>query len=92
MDNIFAINFFLYVLMTIYNMKVIFLKSSILMGFFSFGMYKRNSRSHGERKNSIIKCKICTEKRINTSLKVLSVALNNHDWHGLLSFLSFFPI
>ena len=27
-------------------------------------------------------------KRINTSLKDLSIALNNHGWHGLLSFLS----
>ena len=39
-----------------------------------------------------IKCKICTEKRINTSLKDLSIALNNHGRHGLLSFLSSLPI
>ena len=31
-------------------------------------------------------------KRINTSLKDLSIALNNHSWHGLLSFLSSLPI
>ena len=36
--------------------------------------------------------KICTEKRIHTSLKDLSIALNNHGQHGLLSFLSSLPI
>ena len=35
-----------------------------------------------------IKRKICTEKRIITSLKYFSIALNNQGWHGLLSFLS----
>ena len=78
------------VLMIIYTMKVIFLKCLILMGFFSFGMQK--SRSHGKRKNGNIKRKSCTEKRINTSLKYLSIALNNHGRHGLLSFLSSLPI
>ena len=43
-------------------------------------------------KNSNIKCKICTEKRINTSLKDLSIALNYHGRHGLLSFLRSLPI
>ena len=47
---------------------------------------KRKSRSHGKRKNDIIKHKICTEKRINTSLKDLSIASNNHGRHGLFSF------
>ena len=32
--------------------------------------------------------KLCTEKRINTFLKDLSISLNNHGWHGLFSFLS----
>ena len=49
---------------------------------------KRKSRSHGKRKNGNIKRKICTEKHINTSLKDLSIALNNHGRHGLFSFLS----
>ena len=53
---------------------------------------KRKSRSHGKRKNGNIKRKICTEKRLNTSLKDLSIALNNHGWHGLFSFLSSLPI
>ena len=48
----------------------------------------RKSRSHGKRKNGNIKRKICTEKHINTSLKDLSIALNNHGRHGLFSFLS----
>ena len=29
---------------------------------------------------------------MNTSLKDLSIALNYHGWHSLLSFLSFLPI
>ena len=49
---------------------------------------KRKSRSHGKRKNGNIKRKLCTEKHINTSLKDLSIALNNHGRHGLFSFLS----
>ena len=53
---------------------------------------KRKSGSHGKRKNGKIKRKICTEKRLNTSLNDLSIALNNHDWHDLFSFLSSLPI
>ena len=53
---------------------------------------KRKSRSHGKRKNGNIKRKMCTEKRLNTSLKDLSLALTNHGWHGLFSFLSSLPI
>ena len=46
----------------------------------------RKSRSHGERKNGNIKRKTCAEKRINTSLKDLSIALNNHGEHGYFYF------
>ena len=53
---------------------------------------KRKSRSNGKRKIGNIKRKICTEKRLNTSLKDLSLALNNHSQHGLFSFLSILPI
>ena len=49
-------------------------------------------RSHGKRKNGNIKRKICTEKRLNTSLKDISMALTNHGRHGLFSFLSSLPI
>ena len=70
--------------MIIYTTKVIFLKCQILMGFFLFwNVKKRKSRSHGKRKNGNFKCKICTEKRLNTSLKDLFIGLNNHGWHGL---------
>ena len=50
---------------------------------------KRKRRSHSKRKTGNIKRKICTEKSMNTSLKDLSIALNNHDRHGLLSFFKF---
>ena len=74
--------------MIIYTMKVIFIKCLILM-FFSFLECKKGkSRSHDKHKNGNIRRKICTEKGINTSLKYLSIALNNHGQHGLLSFLS----
>ena len=68
--------------MIIYTMKVTFLKCQILMFFFSvLECKKRKSRSHGKRKNGNIKRKICTEKRLNTSLKDLSLALTNHGCH-----------
>ena len=63
------------------------------MLFFSFlECKKRKSRPHGQRKNDNIWRKICTEKCMNTSLKYLSIALNNHGRHGLHSFLSSLPI
>ena len=48
--------------------------------------------THGQLKNGIIKRRLCTEKRINTSLKDISIVLNNHGRHGLLSILSSLPI
>ena len=58
--------------MIVYTMNVIFLNCQILWVFFSVLECKNNkSRSHGKRKNGNIKRKICTEKRINTSLKDL---------------------
>ena len=53
---------------------------------------KRKSRSHGKCKNGNIKRKICTEKRLNTSVKDISLALTNHGQHGLFSFLNSLPI
>ena len=73
-------------------MKVIFLECQILVFISLLECKKRNSRSHGQRKNGNIKRKLCTEKPINTALKDLYLALNNHGWHGLLSFLSSLPI
>ena len=78
--------------MIIYTMKVIFLKCQILMFFSVLECKKRKSRSYGKRKNGNINRKICAEKRLNTSLKDLSIALNNHGRHGLFSFLSSLPI
>ena len=57
--------------MIIYTIKVIFLKCPIMTFFLILECKKRKSRSHGDRKNVNIKHKICTEKRINTSLKDL---------------------
>ena len=42
--------------------------------------------------NGNIKRKICTEKRLTTSLKDLSLALTKYGRHGLFSFLSSLPI
>ena len=78
--------------MIIYTMKATFLKSQILMFFSLLECKKRKSRSHGKRKNGNIKRKICTEKRLNTSLKDLSLGLTTHGRHGLFSFLSSLPI
>ena len=65
-------------------MKVIFLKCQI---FFSIMECKRRkSGSHGKRKNGNIKRKTCAVKHINTSLKDLSLALNNHGWHAYFLF------
>ena len=50
---------------------------------------KSKSRSHGKRNNGNIKRKI---KHLNTSLRDLSIALNNHGRHGLFSFLSSLPV
>ena len=69
--------------MIIYTMKVTFLKCQILMFYSVLEWKKRKSRSHGKRKNGNIKRKICTEKkRLNTSPKDHSIALNNHGRHG----------
>ena len=78
--------------MIIYTMKVTFQKRQILMFFLFLDHEKRKSRSHGKRKIGNIKRNMCTEKRLNTSLKDLYIALNNHGRHGLFSFLSSLPI
>ena len=54
--------------MIIYIMKVTFLKCQILMFFSVLECKKRKSRSHGKPINHDITRKICTEKRLNTSL------------------------
>ena len=59
-------------------MKKIFLKCPILMFFHFWNVKKSKRRSHGKRKNGNIKRKTCTEKRINTSLEDLPMALKIH--------------
>ena len=39
-----------------------------------------------------LSAKFVLKKRLNTSLKDLSIVLNNHGLHGLFSFLSSLPI
>ena len=80
--------------MIIFTTKVIFLKCLILM-FFSLFWNVRIVKVDfmvSEKKNDNIKRNICTDKRINTSLRELSFVLNNHGRLGLLSFLSSLPI
>ena len=72
--------------MIIYTMKATFLKCQILMFFSVLECKKSKSRFHGKRKNGDIKRKICTEKRLYTSQKDLSLALTNHGRHGLFHF------
>ena len=43
-------------------------------------------------KMATLSAKFVLKKRLNASLKDLSIALNNHGWHGLFSFLSSLPI
>ena len=43
-------------------------------------------------KMATLSAKFVLKKRLNTSLKDLSLALTNHGWHGLFSFLSSLPI
>ena len=74
--------------MIIYTMKVTFLKCQILM-FFSVLECKKNVKVDLMVN---VKMAICTVKRLNTSLKDLTIALNNHGRHGLFSFLSSLPI
>ena len=85
MDKIFAITFSFRLYDNIYHEGNIF-KMPDFDVFSVFECKKRKSRSHGNRKNGNIKRKICTEKRLNTSLKDLSLALTNHGWHSLFHF------
>ena len=78
--------------MIIYTMKVTFPKCKILMFFSDLESKKSKSTSHDKRKNGNFERKICTEKRLNTSLKNFSRASNNHGRYGLFSFLSSLPI
>ena len=57
-----------------------------------FMVFPNHTYLHGKRKDGNIKRTICTEKRINMSLKDLSIALKIHGRNGSFSFLSSLPI
>ena len=50
--------------------------------FFFFWNIKRKSRSHGKRNDDNTNRKFVLKNRINTSLKDLTITLNNHGRHG----------
>ena len=77
--------------MIIYTMKATFLKCQILM-FFLFWNVKNVKVDLMVNVKMATLSANCTEKRLNTSLKDLSLALPHHGRHGLLSFLSSLPI
>ena len=79
--------------MIIYTMKVMFQKCKILMVFFLFWNVKNVKIDLMVNvKMATLSAKCVLKKRIHTSLKDLSIALNYHCWHGLFSFLSSLPI
>ena len=43
-------------------------------------------------KMATLSAKCVLKKRLNSSLKDVSLALTDHGWHGLFSFLSSLPI
>ena len=78
--------------MIIYTIKVTFLKCQILM-FFLFWNVKNVKVDLMVNVNmATLSAKCVLKKRLNTSLKDLSLALSNHGRHGLFSFLSSLPI
>ena len=78
--------------MIIYTMKVIILKCQILIFFFFWNVKDVKVDLMVNVKMVTLSAKTCAEKRINISLKDLSIALNIHRRHSLLSFLSSLPI
>ena len=80
-------------LMIIYTMKVTFLKCQILMFFFLLWNVKYVKEDLMVNvKMATLSAKFVFEKRLNSSLKDLSLALTNHGPNGLFSFLSSLPI
>ena len=88
--NLNGLNFcnhlFLYALMIVFTMKVTFLKCQILMFFLSWNVKNVKVDLMVNVKMARLSAKNCTEKRLNTSLKDLSLALTYHGRHGLFSF------
>ena len=72
--------------MIVYTIKVMILKCHIVMFFLFWDVRNVKIDFMVNVQNGNIKRKIYTEKRINISLKDISIALNNHGQHGLYSF------
>ena len=74
--------------MIIHTMKATFLKCQILMGFFLFWNVKN------VKVDLMVNVKMATlsAKFVLKNEKDLYLALTNHGWHGLFSFLSSLPI
>ena len=74
-------------------MKVTFLKCQILMFFLFWNVKNVKEDVTVNVKLATLSTKfVLIKKRLNTSLKDLSIALNNHGRHGIFSFLSSLPI
>ena len=71
----------------------IFLKCEILMFFLFWNVITKNVKVDPMVivKMATLSAKCVLKQRLNTSLKNLSSALNNHGWHGLFSFVSSLP-
>ena len=78
--------------MIIYTMKATFLKCQILMFFLFWNVKNVKVDLMVNVKMATLSAKFVLKKRLNTSLKDLSLALTNHGRHGLFSFLSSLPI
>ena len=78
--------------MIIYTMKATFLKCQILVIFLFWNVKNVKVDLMVNVKMATLSAKFVQKKRLNTSLKDLSLALTNHGRHGLFSFLSALPI
>ena len=78
--------------MIIYILKVTILKCQIMMFFLFWNVKNVKVDLMVNVKMASLSTKFVLKKRINTSLKDLSIASNNHGRHGLFSFLSSLPI
>ena len=79
--------------MVIQTMRVFFLKCPILMFFLFFPNVKNVKIDIMVNEKMVtLSAKFVLKKVIYSSPKDLSIALNNHGQHGLISFLSSLPI
>ena len=78
--------------MTIYTMKVIFLKMTDFVVLSLLEFRKRTARSHGIKKNGNCKRKSRVQKLSNCTLRDLDTKLDVRGRHCMLSYLSSLPI